>query len=160
MTITAQEELDQYIDRIGLSIDCKIKPWDGTGEACLKWDVTLLHHRDSVLTCEYTAGIGHAPSYPSAAAYDECRTGYAAGIGSFRNRRIMPLIRDFVQSICLEASALDYASFEDWAREYGYDEDSRKAEKMYRLCLKHAIMLRASLGREKFDHLCYLCSQL
>lgn len=158
MTITAQEQLDKHIDSLGLTIDCKFKPWSGKGEACLKWDVTLRHRGDRVLTCEYTAGIGHAPSYPAAAAYDECRTGYSAGIG--RTKPILPDIKDFVQSICLESSALDYRSFEDWAREYGYDEDSRKAEKMYRECLQHGIMLRASLGGEKFDHLCHLCSQL
>jgi hypothetical protein len=158
--ITAQEELDEYIRRIDLTIDCKFKPWDGKGEACLKWDVTLRYHKDSILTCEYTAGVGHCPSYPAYAAFDECVTGQGPRQNGQNGTPIRPDIKDFVQSICLDSSALDYGSFEEWAREYGYDEDSRKAEKMYRECLKHAIMLRASLGREKFDHLCHLCSQL
>lgn len=156
MTVTAQEELDKYIDILGLTIDCKFKPWDGKGEPRLKWDVTLRHRGDRVLACEYTAGVGHCPSYPAEVSLDECRTGYAYG----SKRPILVDTADFVQSLCLEASALDHGSFEDWAREFGYDEDSRKAEKIYRECLQHAIMLRAMLGSEKFDHLCHLCSQL
>lgn len=154
MTITAQEELAAYIDHVHLTIDSK---YIITGEPMLKWEVTLRHRGDPVLTCEYSAGIGHAPSYPARASYEECRTGFSAG---FPKKPILPDIQDFIQSICLDASALGYGCFEDWARELGYDEDSRKAEKMYRQCLQHGIMLRACLGSEKFDHLCHLCSQL
>lgn len=99
MTLTAQETLDQYIDRIGLTIDCRFKPWDGKGDACLKWDVTLRHHRDRVLACEYTAGIGHAPSWPAAVSRTECRTGYVYG----STCPVLPDMKDFVASICMDA---------------------------------------------------------
>jgi hypothetical protein len=153
--ISAQEELDKYIDILGLAIDCKFKPWDGDGEACLKWDATLKHRGSTVLACEYTAGIGHCPSYPAAVAWDECRRGV-----SVTGKAILPHTRDFVQSLCIDSDALSYAGFECWARDLGYDTDSRKAEAMYRKCLDHGIRLRAAIGGVKFDQLCYLASQL
>lgn len=33
-------------------------------------------------------------------------------------------------------------SFENWCMEYGYDTDSRKAEKMYRACIEQTMMFR------------------
>lgn len=153
--MTAQEELDKHISHVGLDVHSKFIPWDGNGEPELKWGVTVYRLSETLLTCEYTAGIGHAPSYPAMAAHDECRTGK-----SVTGKAILPDSRDVIQSLCIESSALDYGCFEDWARDLGYDTDSRKAEAIYRECLQHAIMLRARLGSEKFDHLCHLSSQL
>ena len=45
--------------------------------------------------------------------------------------------------------------FEDWAREYGYDPDSRKAERSYKTCQRQAKILLQFLGREQFEALLY-----
>lgn len=38
--------------------------------------------------------------------------------------------------------------FEDWADNYGYDSDSRKAERTYLVCREQAVKLEAFLGED------------
>ena len=55
---------------------------------------------------------------------------------------------------CLLADAWGLAnsrSFEDWAAELGYDEDSRKAEKTYRAVERQTRQLREFLGNHWED---------
>ena len=50
---------------------------------------------------------------------------------------------------CLASDAAGYENardFEDWASDYGYDTDSRKAEKLYRVIGKQAEKLKKFLG--------------
>ena len=52
-------------------------------------------------------------------------------------------------------------TFEDWAGELGYDEDSRSAERTYRICEKQSKDLRFLLGsRETFEVLLYEIERL
>jgi len=46
----------------------------------------------------------------------------------------------------MDASALNHDTFESWASEYGYDTDSRDAERIYKLCLDIGLKLRNRLG--------------
>lgn len=64
----------------------------------------------------------------------------------FERVAILPEASDVVHSLILDSGVLDYATFEEWASEYGYDTDSRKAESTYRACLEIALKLRAGLG--------------
>jgi hypothetical protein len=45
-------------------------------------------------------------------------------------------------------SVLDSGSFEEWAADYGFDTDSRKAETTYRACLDIALKLRNGIGED------------
>ena len=146
-------DLDQLIKDYDFKIHADYIPMDGHEEPRLKWKVGLYRLNERVLEVEYTAGMAHAPSYPAACAVDECRTGLRAGSTEFKKHYIKPDARDVIRSVMLDSSALDYGCFEDWARDYGYDTDSRAAEAIYRLCLQRAVMLRANLGKEKFDAL-------
>ena len=56
-----------------------------------------------------------------------------------------PTATDVINSLVLDSSALD-ETFEEWAGDFGYDTDSRKAEKMYRSCIDYAIRLKRLLG--------------
>lgn len=145
-------DLDQLIKDYDIKIHSDYIPMDGHEEPRLKWKVGLYRLNERVLDVEYTAGMAHAPSYPAACAVDECRTGVRADSKTARVY-IQPDARDVIRSVMLDSSALDYGCFEDWARNYGYDTDSRAAEAIYRLCLQRAVMLRANLGKEKFDAL-------
>ena len=58
-----------------------------------------------------------------------------------------------VWSLLNDARAIDYACFEDWADDYGYDSDSRKAEKIYNDCLAIGLKLRAGLGENLMEKL-------
>jgi hypothetical protein len=67
------------------------------------------------------------------------------GIGIQTN----PTAEDVMESLLSDAAGFDNArSFEDWAAEYGYDTDSRKAEKIYRSVETQTIKLARFLGNE------------
>ena len=51
------------------------------------------------------------------------------------------------------ASVENAQSFEDWAAELGYDEDSRKAERIFRGCERQAEKLKTFLGDELYETL-------
>ena len=63
-----------------------------------------------------------------------------------------PKCDDVLANLCMDASGYDNArTFEEWAGEYGYDTDSRKAEAMYRLVAEGAKALRQLLGADYDD---------
>jgi hypothetical protein len=65
-----------------------------------------------------------------------------------------PIVEEVLDCLASDASGFDNArSFEDWASEYGYDEDSRKAEKIYNTISKEAKKLKAFLGDEAYESL-------
>ena len=73
-------------------------------------------------------------------------------------RRQMTLFFSHGPAICADPTAADVLecllsdlsgaddSFEDWASEFGYDPDSRKAEKIYRTIKSQAVKTRNLLG--------------
>jgi len=67
-----------------------------------------------------------------------------------------PTLAEVLDCLASDASGVDNArSFEDWANEYGYDADSRRAEKTYRICQKQTASLRNLLGRDAYATLLY-----
>ena len=67
-----------------------------------------------------------------------------------------PTLAEVLDCLASEASGVDNArSFEDWASEYGYDLDSRKAERTYQICKKQAQELKALLGQDAYNQLLY-----
>jgi hypothetical protein len=60
----------------------------------------------------------------------------------------------------MDASALQ-SSFEEWCGEYGYDVDSRKAEKIFRICRRQGqSLLRILGGQAALDDLMYQTERL
>lgn len=57
-----------------------------------------------------------------------------------------PDIKDVLYSVLMDGEAIDYPDFESWANEFGYDPDSREAEKTYKACVHEGLQLRAMLG--------------
>lgn len=75
-------------------------------------------------------------------------TPYKMGTGHMGNA---PDVETVLDSLCSDASSVVNAdSFEDWAADFGYDADSRRAEKLYQECVKQTDKLRAFLG-DDFD---------
>ena len=67
-----------------------------------------------------------------------------------------PTLAEVLDCLASDASGVDNArSFEDWASEYGYDTDSRKAERTYQICKKQAQELKALLGQDAYNQLLY-----
>lgn len=168
-------ELQKATAALGLSISAEFVPWSksrnfdpkaGPDKRSLNWRVTLICAAPvvgergigarEVLTVDYSAGIAHCPSYsPGArwtldyAAAIECETekGRPADIHKAGySGAIMPGVEDVIASLALDASAIDYPAYEQWADDLGFDRDSRKGEATYRACLETALKLRAALG--------------
>ncbi|MFA5377545.1 MAG: hypothetical protein WC455_17470 [Dehalococcoidia bacterium] len=57
---------------------------------------------------------------------------------------------------CLASDAVgveNARSFEDWASEYGYATDSRRAERLFKICEMQAKKLRSFLGDDLYEEL-------
>jgi hypothetical protein len=152
----------------GITVGAVFVPWSmsrnkGEKDRSLNWLITLKRNGRDVLTTDYGAGIGRCPSYQQrfgkmtvdeqAAIKYETEHGKAyRGIGPGTSPRSGAAIlldsADVLHSLLLDASVLDAGGFENWAGDYGFDLDSRKAEKMYQACLEIALKLRAGLGDE------------
>jgi hypothetical protein len=65
-----------------------------------------------------------------------------------------PTAADVLDCLASDASGLENArGFEDWCAEYGYDTDSRKAERTYRTIERQAASLKRFLGDERYQAL-------
>ena len=96
--------------------------------------------------------------YREAIAAAECESGFPMELDPYgrdhrntfkrkpKGEAIQPDPLSVVYSLVMDAGVLDHASFESWASDYGYETDSRSAEKTYRACLEIALQLRAAIG--------------
>lgn len=144
---------------------------------CVAFDITL-HNGEREWTTRYHGGIGHFPRLPDkrfllvrlsaeaesihtllarkpgavvAKGHEKAQAEYAAACA--RYHRIVPQIRDILFSLCNDAGAL-FMQFEDWAHEYGYDTDSRKAENIWRACCETArALLALGMTQDEIDRL-------
>lgn len=65
-----------------------------------------------------------------------------------------PNVRDVLECLLSDAGTVDNArGFEDWADDLGYDPDSRKAERIYRECVRQTKRLARLLGDDYDDAL-------
>lgn len=184
----AKAELQQAIADLGLTVTAEFVPFSQSRHAkkdakvndrSLNWRVSLkrmayFDEQDGVapgyrpgsertlLTTDYSAGIGHCPSYKQGrlsvdeaeAITRETETGKPARIyRTAGGPKILPDTLDVIHSLVSDADVLNYSTFEDWASDTGYDTDSRKAEAIYRECLKLALALRNGLGDEGLKRL-------
>lgn len=65
-----------------------------------------------------------------------------------------PSAADVLDCLAMDACGFENArSFDDWCAEYGYDTDSRKAERIYNIIARQAAKLRAMLGQDNYETL-------
>lgn len=134
-------------------------------DCSLNWKVTVEHKGRPIYTTDYQAGIGHCTvklspsmSYPSLAQSEairaECETGRIHRPGALPGGPIpAPDPVGVLSCLLSDADAINYATYEDWGPELGYDRDSREGERLYRACLETGLALRAGLGAELFERL-------
>lgn len=122
----------EFIKKHGIGFAC-----EGTNENPNMEDSADMHHWLCTLTrgaesmeVHFSMGSAHQGKEPEAAEVLDCLASDSAGLEN-------------------------NPSFEDWAEEYGYDADSRKAEKTYQACLEQAEKLKAFLGADAFEELLY-----
>jgi hypothetical protein len=124
MTTAKQLTISEAVTKYGIKFSCTriaSRP-DGGGN----WDTAARHYR-----CR----IGHG------------RRSFGLYFSQGSAHVVDPTAKDVLS--CLVADAQDYenaSSFEDWADEYGYDTDSRKAERIYRGVKRQAEQLKRTVG--------------
>jgi hypothetical protein len=65
-----------------------------------------------------------------------------------------PTASGVLSCLVSDAAGVDNArSFEEWASDYGFDADSRKAERTFKACQEQARKLRAFLGTERYTEI-------
>lgn len=156
----------QSHSRHAISADKRSGGYGGKGEPCINWRCTVLLNGRGLWTGDYSQGIGHVGKEGQAWILREygpatCIGGHAAYMELCETQKIAgrdqglitaPLLRDVFYNILQDGDA--YAmSFEEWADNYGYDTDSRKAEATYRECAAIGRALNAGLSPEAVDGL-------
>ena len=72
-----------------------------------------------------------------------------------------PEIDDLLDCIASDYSGyVNSRSFEDWASEYGYDTDSRQAEKIYNTVRQQAMDIESLIGRDQAELLAFEIERL
>lgn len=92
------------------------------------WRVVLQRSGGKRMTVYFSKGRGHNGKPAEASEVLDCMASDAAGVENAQ-------------------------SFEDWASEYGYDTDSRKAHRTYSICKRQAERLKKFLGDEAYEKL-------
>jgi hypothetical protein len=168
----SHKELDDYIATLGLAYSAIFIPQSSSRNAkeknlSINWSVSISpnHGKNSIqrgITTDYMQGIGHIPKYQKIVGYNTRRTlaverfeKLASEQGRYAHsldyvlmteKLPAPLLRDVLYSLVMDSSVMDHDGFESWAQEFGYETDSRKAEKVYNDCLQTALKLRALIG--------------
>lgn len=170
--------IDKQLSELGLSVRSIFVPHSHSRNAgkeiCLNWRIDILYKDRVILKgVEYSQGIGHVPNYNkysrktihnmemlnTAAEQGVIAQEYSYGWGLSKNRIEPPDLGDIIQCLVLDADALNYISFEDWAPAFGYDEDSRKAERLYLQCLAIGLQLKNGLGNKIYQQVVELCNE-
>lgn len=131
----------------------------------LNWKFTLFYKDRKVLDGDYNQGSAYAPINKDRSKFvnnwefnkalkEQCETGrnmkvYSYAGGGYTEERTTvnnPDIADLVHCLLIDGDAINYSKYEDWAGEFGYDEDSRKGYECYQQCLSTGLAMRASLG--------------
>jgi hypothetical protein len=138
----------------------KVNEWE-----CFKFNV-LINGQEF----DYHVGMGHAKKmedkqgfnlsmselkkikdqgYTLKSSYPENRCNIVGNCKVFQVSVLVkaPKIEDILNSLFLDSDALEY-SFEDWCDNYGYSNDSIKAEGIYKECIKTAHKLKKALGNK------------
>lgn len=165
--MSPRERICQTATDLGLGMVVEFVPFSQSRNKhekspSLNWRVSLYKSGKLFLTTDYSAGCGHAPSYKqndNSKARDilvrnECETGHNAQ--GFR-KAIKPDLADVLYSLVSDSDVIDCGSFEEWAGNYGYEVDSRKAESTYRQCLEIALKLRNAIGEDGLQRLREVC---
>lgn len=118
--------IQQFIDREGLKMDLVRIPF--------RTDIDISGFDDNASHWQFRI------YYPYQAG-KEIKGHYSQGSAIKRN----PTITDILNSMILDTVSVDQP-FGGWCQDYGYDEDSRKALKMYRECEKEYVQLLKMFG--------------
>jgi hypothetical protein len=173
---------EDYAAQLGLIYEATFVPFSKSRNAKpdpkpndlqINWKIRLKRGGRS-FECDYQEGILHLPKalykqgdfmsmHRFAAVKKACETGRAVlpddpswMYPAKRPALLPPALADVLHCLVSDYRVLDYPTYEEWAREYGYEEDSRAGERTYRACQAVALQMRGVLSDaeiEKLDEL-------
>jgi hypothetical protein len=159
--------LGEMLDAQNVTIEVKFVPWSQSRNReekhpSLNWKVKVKRNGKEILECDYMQGVGHMTKTGKPQIQADLRraehaaaengkvpffsANHPGGFCFLAKPQPGPSVVDVLSSLLMDGDVLDYAGFEDWASNFGYDEDSRKAEKIYRDCIETALKLKAALS--------------
>lgn len=158
--------LQDLIRELGLHMDSTFVPRSQTDNASvtklnemqIHWSVRIYREgRPNDIRTPYRMGIGHLPGAVKvpmnrisadafSATVKTLETGHYYSRGGQLSALPSPSITDVLHALVSDSEVLFYASFEEWASNYGYDAASRKAEGIYRACQEIGLALRRMLS--------------
>lgn len=173
------EQIDNFIKTLNLNYSAIFIPQSSSRNAkekncSINWSVSIgpNYGKDSIqrgITTDYMQGIGHIPNYQKVIPFNARRTlavekfeKLASEQGRFARsldpsvlseKLPAPLLRDVLYSLVMDSDVINYSDFEEWAENFGYEADSRSAEKIYKDCMKTALELRSLIGNEALEQL-------
>lgn len=143
----------ELIDSLGLEYTAEFvpqnQPADKVSHPQLHWRITMKRGR-ATLTTPYSQGCGHVHTGNTSQKLTPyeirkvCETGKLPPM--WIRRQPAPKLADVLYCLVMDSDVLEHANFESWASDFGYDTDSREAEKTYRACIENALQLRALIG--------------
>lgn len=130
MKTIEQQTITQFIEAHGITLATTRIPArsDGLGDS---WEKTARH-----FLCTLRRGGNGTGKGPQVAEMSIC---FSQGSAHTKP----PTVEDVLDCLAQDAAGIENSrSFDDWCGEYGYDSDSRKAEKTYRACKEQHEQLR------------------
>ncbi len=156
--MTSTKDILAFLSELGVVYSASFVPFSQSRnrkkvkliERSLNWRVNLSRGPNHLST-DYSAGIAHCPSYkqgPMSVALAEaiefeCENGRHA---SQRKAIPIPPIDEVLHGLVLDSGVIEHANFESWASDFGYDLDSREAERTYKACMDVALQMRVIFG--------------
>lgn len=182
----AARDFAAKLTELGLSVECSFVPFSASRNAGkklpnLNWKCAVKRNGRTITgleTVDYMQGSGYCPASKAGARRfpvkadlqraiaNECETGRRAKVDmggrpyASRDPIPAPTASDIVSALARDSDVLDYARFEDWAGDLGFDPDSRKGEAIYRACIAIALALRAAIGEPDLSRLRELAGEM
>lgn len=119
-------QLEMQTTRIPCRSDCGADDWDRNAS---HWHIVLRrvgHGIKAPIVVEYSMGSAHKGA---------------------------PNIADVLRSLHSDSRMTEGQTFESWAQDLGFDTDSRRAETMFRECVKLNSEMRSMFTSEELDNL-------
>lgn len=146
-----KDKIEAFLTAHGAVFSSVFVPWsqhthDEKQRYGLAYDVTLTQGRRAYTT-RYSQGAAYLPSWAHHMTIEKaeaCQRESETGLHGCLP--ILPSVVDVMACLASDASALDCVSFEEWAGDFGYDTDSRKAEGVYNACVACGLALRSMFG--------------
>jgi hypothetical protein len=168
--MTTEKEANEVLSEMGFSLESS--PASAGADNMLEYTVRIRHNGNLVIAIPYRMGIGFVDlkkpllrylysftANEEAMFYAWKKSPYAnfkdkalqlrVAVKLANSQKVKPQLANVLHSLMLDGEAFFNAqSFEDWAGEFGYDQDSRKAEATYRECDRIGRILANKLDKE------------